>query len=224
MIVPFSNRSLDVLDRVLAQVGPQLETQDLLVVSRQMRFPGYDRELVALCKPHRAIIVTSRSAEFNVSRARNSGVYFAKHNQAQIAQCLDADVLLPEGYLAQARRRCLGGPATVYPRVVRRGMDHSGLGLGCAMFRIRDWFRVRGYDESWLETGEDGDFLLRVSTQLGVHDVALEVPPAVHLDHPEVERPSGSERQRRRFELKLPEDQSVNPGPDWGTYVVVQRP
>jgi glycosyltransferase involved in cell wall biosynthesis len=223
VVIPFSNRPLEPLERVLDSISGELEPDDLLVVSKQMRMPACDHALLELCRPHRAIVVLSRSPDFNVSRARNSGAFFAMLNGVELVQFLDADVLLPPGYLGRARALFEDKPAMVHPRVTRSDGTHSGLGLGCPMVRVAEWHAVRGYDESWLEAGEDGDFLLRISNQFGVMATVLEYQEAVHLDHPGPPRGDGSERKRRRFELKLPEEQEVNPHANWGTYVVVTR-
>lgn len=190
VVVPFGGADVTGLRRCLESLLAARRGQDRIIVSVR----GEHVVVVKLCEELGVpcVLSTSGGDRWNMSAARNAGVrgLEALVSSAHLGHVafVDADVVVPPGYLQRLAREAYKRPGLVLtPYVIDEGRDVSTarIASGMSVFPLKALIDARGFAEGYVGWGEeDLDLLHRLREMHNTPAVLLpNMPPATHTPH-----------------------------------------
>jgi GT2 family glycosyltransferase len=228
VIIPHKDRGLEWLAATYASLEGQLLACDEVIIS-DLSEPALLVKIKHFCATNGVTLVTSRKREWNLSYARNIAVRAS--GETDFLLFVDADVLLPEGYLSVARAKATANPLTILTPLI--GMYSEFLpasSLPCRLWPGRP--EVYRYGNSnmlvqrkaFVDTGgfaealgrygsEDNELIGRLKAiGFGIYNLA-EAGHAYHQPHEESD--DAQELRAKNLQGRLSAGWSANPS-GWG--------
>jgi hypothetical protein len=224
-IIPVRDVEAGLLEETLSVLMAQLAPGDEVVLSAQGSSDGERLRRLAI-KHGTTLVVDDYFGVWNIARARNAG-FLALRSLVTMAPryvvALDADLRLPEGWLARARDIVQQQNARETTIFIPLAEDETGQrkASGAALLPRGFVESARGWDEEYLGYGaEDLDLIHRLRTGLGAGLVVLtadDLAPLQHVAHPpRRERaeygPAGDNRLAARIRGTLTGPVNMAPG------------